>query len=261
MSRPYYQEPVCEVCGCDDLRYKRGCLVCKGCGVVAQRGELDDKADYKTFYDNETRYDSSSSSKPPCARWAMNASMPKQKTSDPSFERIALWVLGIGEDQFARAQEIIENSKKNNAYMAASLCIACKEASMAQSNDVIIEAFETTNREFYNALDELEKKQDIHHIAVNASDVLVRMINKVDSIEENNKWCVVRTARKILERVGDKPRFKSQKPSKVNAAVIYISCCIQGLDGKVTRKKICEDLRVSLTTLKNHEGLLQELLG
>lgn len=92
------------------------------------------------------------------------------------------------------------------------------------------------------------------------SDQISRIIYALDFIPEKGMWDVVKTAKKLYNKINGVTHCEVSglKCHTFNATCIYISLVISGF--KITKKEFCERLCISLPTLKNQEKIVQNIL-
>lgn len=292
-------EILCDNCGGDDLRYKRGCLTCLRCGVVGQR-EIDETAEWRTFQDVEGGEDMCRVGEPldeenikgmitcigdgpgaaalrraqqymiQCEKQYCKSSLSHRPNFEKDMFRIATNILNVSDNGVSIAKEIVAHTREkveacmNNAYQAAIVFFACKVNNSHLHMNQVVNAFDTTVKKFHHACAAIQLALIGHPFYKDivktpaSNDMLKQMVYAVDAIEGKDKWCVIRTSRRLLEIVGNMTEYKGQRPSKINATVIFIACCVNKLNTK--KQDISQALDVSLVTMTKHEQLLQKLL-
>lgn len=92
------------------------------------------------------------------------------------------------------------------------------------------------------------------------SDQISRIIYTLDFIPEKIVWDVVKTARKLYNKINGVTHCEVSglKCHTFNSTCIYISLIICGF--KMTRKEFCDKLCISLPTLKSQEHIVQNIL-
>lgn len=103
-------------------------------------------------------------------------------------------------------------------------------------------------------LKELSKTIPLH------SDQISRIIYALDFIPEKIMWDVVKTAKKLYNKINGVTHCEVSglKCHTFNSTCIYISLVISGF--KITKKEFCERLCISLPTLKSQEDIVQNIL-
>lgn len=282
-------DTICKNCGSDDLRYKRGCLTCKKCGVVAGN-ELDDRAEWRTFYDNEGGEDMCRVGDPldegltgmltcigdgPGAAALRRTQMRTlvRPPCDKDFDIKAISALGASDAIAHMAKQILIHTNRDkasnqgigkSAIAAAALYFACKKESLHRNIEQFVSAFDITVSKFHHACAYIQSAMVGHPLFkdivkhVSCRDVVYPMVYSVDSIKDKNKWDVIKTCLRLLDIIGEMSDFKGQRPSKIAPTLIYISCCINKIP--VKKNDISTELDVSVVTIKKHELLIQNLL-
>jgi transcription initiation factor TFIIB len=276
----------CFHCGKKALVEYGGDQTCRACGTVNQTHCIDDRAEWRTFGDEDdgddpcrvgyaNDYDDMSTligDKKLMRLQRMAAQHKPVSAVDVELMDTCHRVLDLPDNVVDIAKRVFRDVKEKmevavrgdnlRGLMAAAVFFACRMGNTPRLISQITTAFGVPTNKFNGGCsDILELLTDKHYHKdlikqSGPNDMLVKMVYSVDKITD--KWPVIRRARKLIELVKDDHRFRVQKPSKINATLIYIAC--HTLKLKVTKQEISEDLGVSIVTMVKHEKVIQDIL-
>lgn len=268
----------CYHCGKNELMETRKEQVCRYCGTVNQTQVIDHKPEWNYYDDNEdqnrVQYTDTIDTFINC-KSLIKYQNKTVNNHEKKLLNICTNVLDLIENATETSKQIFNDIltkyKECNivirgdnitGLMAASVYYGCKIHETHRPIPLIINVFKISTSKFNNGCTEiLELLNDkIYHKQLikqsGPNDLIVRMVYNIDSIID--KWSVIKNCRKIIDRIKDNSNFKNQKPSKVNATIIYIVCNILKL--KVTKQDISKTLNVSIVTMVKHEKIIQDIL-
>lgn len=280
----FLEDIPCFHCGKKALVEYDGDQTCRACGTVNKSHCIDDRAEWRIFGDEDAGED-------PCRVGYPNDHddmstligdkklMRLQRmihkpvsAADVELRDVCQRMLDLSDNVVDTAKRVFHDVKEAmevavrgdnlRGLMAAAVFFACRMNSSPRMIPQITGAFGVSTSKFNaGCSDILELLVDKHYHKdlikqSGPNDMLVKMVYSVDKI--NDKWPVIRRARRLIERVKDDHRFRVQKPSKINATLIYIAC--HTLKLKVTKQDISEDLGVSIVTMVKHEKVIQDIL-
>jgi hypothetical protein len=90
------------------------------------------------------------------------------------------------------------------------------------------------------------------------NDKLTRLVYSFSFVKESDIWAVMKTARKLHEKVSCLPHFNTVKSYTLNACCAFIA--LQVHNNALKRNEYCQMLGISLPTLSSHETMIQKAL-
>lgn len=290
-------ERTCQDCGSTDLREDRprGDLLCNDCGLVAESGLIDDRAEWRTFedtYEDPSRvgHELSDDLKGCITRICGNdrntrslqrlhtQSQVKQPSYLTELHNIAVHTLQLTENATALAKEFLEIVLKKGqlrgdnlrAHMAASIFFASKLEHTVREIEVLARVFSILPGKIHKACNNTLSFLVNHpyYERLQPSTVLDYIKTKIyDSyiIPDNDKWNVIRTCGNIVDHILSKndrykEEFKCKHPSKMSASVVYFACCVYHKHIFIQMKTLLKEMDISSTTMKTNLDLLDRLL-
>jgi transcription initiation factor TFIIIB Brf1 subunit/transcription initiation factor TFIIB len=271
---------TCFDCKKNELIENSGDLVCRYCGTVNQRQILDYSPEWNN-YNKDDNEDLSRVGYTDVIDTFINDKHLIKYNNKPvnihekKLFKICTNVLDLIENAIETSKmifnDILSKYKELNivirgdnitGLMAASVFYGCKIHDTHRPISLLLNVFKISTSKFNTGCSEiLELLNDkIYHKQLikqsSSNDLIVRMIYDIDNIVD--KWLVIKHCRRIIDRIKDNSIFKNQKPSKINATIIYIACNILKL--KVTKNEISKILNVSIVTMVKHEKVIQDIL-
>jgi transcription initiation factor TFIIIB Brf1 subunit/transcription initiation factor TFIIB len=223
--------------------------------LVAQEGDLvpdgswyEHSADYcKAYYDN---YEDEYPAPEPKDRFIKNMTTICQQVLDLKEATIA----GAVELFTTYRSQHLRRGDNMTGIMAACVYYACKSKTPLPIL-VIANAFKVSTGRMNKCC--VDIKDSIKIKTRETGDMLVRMVYELDDIDD--KWTVVKTCRKLIDKLAQHPLYQSQRQSKIYATIIFIACKINKLG--VSKGVIQKALNVTALTMINHEKMIQNLLA
>lgn len=258
--------------------HEDGCYtVCDGCGLVVDQGIFVPDAnwnEYSNDYWTKKYYQEVDN---PCykedcmvvKKYHCMINKPECKFLK-ELSNVSLRELNLDSNIVETARTLFTDFRSDNlkrgenmrGMMAGSAYYACKMASAPRPAILIANAFGVCTSKLHKCCNELLEKlndKSYHDKMLKVScteDLLVRMVYQVDGIAD--KWNVIKTCRKLIDKLRHCDVFRTQKPSKINATIIFIACTCLKLN--VPKHVIQHNLNVSALTMINHEKMIQGLL-
>lgn len=93
-----------------------------------------------------------------------------------------------------------------------------------------------------------------------ASSAYQRLVHILESVVwlGKRKWDVIKAANILFHRIQGTHVIGRVKQSKLHPTIIYIACMVCGI--KVELRELCRCLNTSVTTVKKHEAMIQDVL-
>ncbi len=255
----------CTDCGSDDIVEIRndGEMVCRKCGLVLQSHMFDDRAprnwdsvDYhyetipQIFIGNDlANYDKLS-------RFCDILCLNKQGCESVMFVF----------NSFLESDRCKQHGKPKGDNMIAALAtciyIGCDRDNQKRSHEDICKITGTCMKTFHHMYGIILESIKPHDNKENQSGehFLIRAINKIENLrnlDKTQRWTLIKTCKTIYNMASSNNTFKSKKPTKTNAAVLYISC--RAMNINIKKKEVAKSLGVSIVTLTEHEKLIMEI--
>lgn len=271
------EDMMCNECRGTRFQEDGSYIVCTGCGLVIDEGVfLPDPScnEYSNDYWTKKYYQEQDNpcykddcmvirkycymlNKPECKFLKELASISQRKLNleDNIVESARMLFTDFRSDNLKRGENM-------RGLMASSVYYACKMANAPRPATLIANAFGVCTSKLHKCCNELLDKlndKPYHNKMLKVScteDLLVRMVYEVDDITD--KWNVIKTCRKLIDKLRNCDVLRTQKPSKINATIIFIACSCLKLN--IPKHVIQRDLNVSALTMINHEKLIQGLL-
>lgn len=251
---------ACYHCKSTKLVEDGGYLTCTSCGTVNKDGVLvadaswmECSADYRKTFCEDEYYETN----------CVKDKFVRELRNIVESLNLADYMMKLIEEVFTEyRKKHLRRGVHMKGMMAASVYLVCKAEKRLLPISVIGNLFNLSstiinqcciNMEealYYLPMFSLRKK-------INKSDnMLTRMVYEVHEIDDH--WKVIKTCRKLIDKLSKHSVFKIQKPSKINVTIIYIACGILKL--KIQKNVFQKCFNISALTMINHEKLIQDLL-
>lgn len=247
---------ACYHCKSTNLIEDGGYVTCRSCGTVNQDGVfvvdaswMECSADYRKHYHEE--------------EW--ETVQPKDKFLGEL--RNVVEQLSVPDYINKMIEEVFMEYRKKHlrrgvhmrGMMAASVYLVCKAEKHMLPISVVGNAFDVPSTVINQCC--VDMVEALYYLPMfkkqpKTDDVLSRMVYQVHEID--NHWEVIKTCRKLIDKLSTHSLFRIQKSSKINATLIYIACQVLKLG--IQKSVFQKYFDVSPLTMINHEKLIQDLL-
>lgn len=241
---------TCPECMSDKLvwHWSDGDVVCTSCGLVVEERFIDDRVAFKDYGDYSP----------------LEAPVNKQVLKKVNVMNANLFN-GMMEETTEVAKAVDDFCKARDSSNASNASNGCEGLSKA---DIASGIYATTKglsiKDVCCAMDMKPKKMwkaVIKHKIINDNrtcDVLKRSIYRCDDIPSEQKWDVLKVAKKFLEALENNVLIQRFKTDKMIVSLMTIACEVAKVD--IKRRDFCRKYGITIDTLKKHEALLQEAL-
>lgn len=243
----------CNDCNSDKVYEINGEILCTDCGLVLFGSVCQEDIIYNHNYDI---YDSEIKVNTKIEFDLKNICINHFQMSDNMFSSTLELFKDVKQDNIFKGEHL-------NGYLAGCIYYTYKFFNISKQKNDIICYFNLSLNKFNICCNEiieiLSNKPYFTKLLKETSpeDILVQMVYKIQSLH-NKEWDVIKSSKKIINKLNKSNEFKNLKPSKINATIIYITCKL--LKIKIMKKDISNVLDVSIVTMVKHEKIIQELL-
>jgi transcription initiation factor TFIIIB Brf1 subunit/transcription initiation factor TFIIB len=248
---------ACYHCKSTNLIEDGGYLTCRSCGTVNQDGVLavdvswmECSADYrKTFCEEEHETN------------CVNNKFLIQLKDILEGLNLADYIVKMVQEVFTMyRQKHLRRGVHMKGMMAASVYLVCKAEKQLLPIPTICNLFDISTTIINQCCVDMEEA--LYYLPIfkrvgKTDDILTRMVYEVHEIEDH--WKVIKTCRKLIDKLSKHSLFRIQKPTKINVTIIFIACGVLklGIQKNVFQKRF----NISALTMINHEKLIQDLLS
>lgn len=278
---------TCSDCNGTDIveDWREGDLVCRGCGLVLVERMLHPGPEWRSCNDADNHQAHAEG----CRAERVHGDDHSMRTviADPKLQRIAARVhqgVVVGPPGLKQLRErciqcdlppiVTERSTvlykdyydtrartvAQPEVMAACVYLACHIERCSKPIKELCAVMACDASRFHTACNDMMEALATkpYHAGMvrsaTAGDLLARAVHRLSGLEAHQRWPVLKLARAIVDRASAVPAFRTQRPSKVNAAVIYVACKALGV--AISKATLSKELDVSQATMAKHEAML-----
>lgn len=275
----------CQDCSGTDFVEYQGDYTCKSCGLVQFSGIIDDRAEWRTYDDQdkqnirtEIMFDNSYTRTGSRRLDRLQQKIVKKVSKQQVLRnKIKLNVERLfGDDSLMRDYAVnllslverepwLYTSSQTQGILA--LCVYCANIQLKRGYHPlrITNVFGIDVSVLWITLQLVSKywtSQNWYRSVMKSlsshTDQLTRKVYGLEIIPADKTWRVLKQARQIHDKVHKHPTFTSFKSSSLHVCCIYIACMVS--DVIVDRIELCKKMGISVSTLKHHESLIQRVL-
>jgi transcription initiation factor TFIIIB Brf1 subunit/transcription initiation factor TFIIB len=231
---------TCNHCQSDRLvwDWANGDVVCTSCGTINQERFIDDKCNYRDYESHECK-------EPKVINKNLNKVVSDVNT---------IFYNGMIDDT-SKITENIQSMCDNNttakvskADIVASV-YACEKGLTAKE---LCTNMNVKSNKFWKSV----KNDTVWENRL--LDIIKRLVYGCDEFDTKNHWVIIKSARKIIDRIKSSPELQNLKPDRFAVSLIYVACNCEKLCQN--KKKFVKLFGMSLETLLKHEHIIQTIL-